>query len=68
MDYTGKHVIIRSYSSGVFAGTVVSVCDSGVGRQRVVLNGSRRLWRSTGTASAVARSLTTCVIRGVCSL
>ena len=40
-----QHVIIRSYSAGVFAGTLMSKCDSGPGRQRVVLNGSRRLWK-----------------------
>lgn len=42
---SSRHVIIRSYSAGVFAGNLVSVCDSGPGRQRVVLNGSRRLWK-----------------------
>lgn len=41
----GKHVIVRSYSAGVFAGTVVSIEPSGDGRSCVVLNGSRRLWK-----------------------
>jgi len=40
-----QHVVIRSYSSGVFAGDLVSVCQSGAGRQRVVMNGSRRFWK-----------------------
>ena len=40
-----QHVIVRSYSAGVFAGVLVSVTQSGVGRQRVVLDKSRRLWK-----------------------
>ena len=40
----GKYVVVRSYSSGVFAGTIVSAEPSGEGRSRVVIDGSRRLW------------------------
>lgn len=40
----GTHVLIRSYSAGVFAGRLVDVCDSGPGRRRVTLDESRRLW------------------------
>ena len=42
-----SHAVIRSYSAGVFAGEVVNVEPSGPGRQRVTLDGSRRLWRWT---------------------
>lgn len=38
-------VVVRSYGAGVFAGELVSVKQSGAGRQRVVLNRSRRLWK-----------------------
>jgi len=41
----GKHAVIRSYSSGVFAGTVTAAEASGPGRTRVVVDGCRRLWR-----------------------
>lgn len=40
----GQHVIIRSYSSGVFAGVVKAAEASGPGRTRVSLQDSRRLW------------------------
>ena len=40
-----KKVIVRSYGAGVFAGDLISVEQSGAGRQRVTLDGSRRLWK-----------------------
>lgn len=41
-----NRVVIRSYGAGVFAGTLVGTPkQSGPGRQRVVLNGARRLWK-----------------------
>lgn len=42
----GKYVICRTYSAGVFAGTLVS--KEG---QEVVLSGARRLWYWDGAAS-----------------
>ena len=42
----GSYVIARTYSAGVFAGTLVSRD----GRE-VVLSGARRLWRWVGAAS-----------------
>lgn len=41
----GKHAVIRSYSSGVFAGTITTAEASGPGRMRVCVDGCRRLWR-----------------------
>ena len=43
---TGKYVIVRTYSAGVFAGTLQS--RSG---QEVVLTDARRLWYWAGAAS-----------------
>lgn len=41
-----KYVVIRSYGAGVFAGSLVGAPEqSGAGRQRVTLDGSRRLWK-----------------------
>lgn len=42
----GKYVIVRTYSAGVFAGTIES--RSG---QEVVLTNARRLWYWAGAAS-----------------
>ena len=42
----GKYVIVRAYSAGVFAGTLVSR----KGRE-VVLKNARRIWRWAGAAS-----------------
>ena len=44
-DFSGKCVLIRSYSSGVFTGMLVNCEPSGIGRQRVTLLRSRRLWK-----------------------
>ena len=43
---TGKYVIVRTYSAGVFAGTL----ESRNGRE-VVLRDARRLWYWSGAAS-----------------
>jgi hypothetical protein len=42
----GKYVIVRTYSAGVFAGTLVS--ENG---QEVVLSNARRIWYWKGAAS-----------------
>ena len=42
----GKYVIVRTYSAGVFAGTLVSRKG-----KEVALNGARRIWYWTGAAS-----------------
>lgn len=46
MDNNGKAVIVRTYSAGVFAGTLKS--REG---QEVVLTNARRLWYWVGAAS-----------------
>lgn len=38
-------VIVRSYEAGVFFGQIVNCEDTTEGKQRVTLNGSRRLWK-----------------------
>jgi hypothetical protein len=43
---TGAYVIVRTYSAGVFAGTLVSRTG-----QEVVLENARRLWYWSGAAS-----------------
>ena len=43
---TGKYVIVRTYSAGVFAGTLESKKG-----QEVVLRDARRLWYWSGAAS-----------------
>lgn len=43
---TQKYVIVRTYSAGVFAGTLVSRTG-----QEVVLKNARRLWYWSGAAS-----------------
>ena len=43
---TEKYVIVRTYSAGVFAGTLVSRTE-----QEVVLKNARRLWYWSGAAS-----------------
>jgi len=45
-DRTGKYVIVRTYSAGVFAG----ILESRTG-QEVVLRDARRLWYWKGAAS-----------------
>ena len=42
----GKYCIVRTYSAGVFAGTVASRDG-----KEVTLNGARRIWYWTGAAS-----------------
>jgi hypothetical protein len=46
MPYKGKYVIVRTYSSGVFAGELVK--KEG---QEVTLKNARRLWFWAGAAS-----------------
>ena len=46
MDLIGKYVIVRTYSAGVFAGTL----ESKDGKE-VVLKNARRLWYWAGAAS-----------------
>ncbi len=43
---TGKYVLVRTYSAGVFAGTL----ERRVGREVTLVN-ARRLWRWSGAAS-----------------
>ncbi len=42
----GKYVIVRTYSAGVFAGTIVARKG-----QEVVLKNARRIWKWAGAAS-----------------
>lgn len=46
MSNTGKYVIVRTTSAGVFAGTLVSRAG-----KEVVLSGARRIWHWEGAAS-----------------
>lgn len=46
MEKKGRYVIVRTYSAGVFAGTLVSRKGQGV-----VLKDARRLWYWKGAAS-----------------
>lgn len=43
-----RYVIVRTYSAGVFAGTLESQSDDG---KRIVLSDARRLWYWRGAAS-----------------
>jgi hypothetical protein len=45
-DFVGKHCMVRTYSAGVFAGTIKSL----EGKTGVVTNG-RRIWYWAGAAS-----------------
>lgn len=45
-DSIGKYVIVRTYSAGVFAGTLVSRTG-----KEVELKNARRIWRWEGAAS-----------------
>ena len=42
----GKYCMVRTYSAGVFAGTVVERCE-----KEVFLTGARRIWYWAGAAS-----------------
>jgi hypothetical protein len=46
VNLKGKYVIVRTYSAGVFAGTLVSRKG-----QEVVMKNARRLWYWSGAAS-----------------
>ena len=46
MDIKGKYCIVRTYSAGVFAGTVKSIKG-----KEAVLTDARRLWYWSGAAS-----------------
>jgi hypothetical protein len=48
MFKTGDRVIVRTYSAGVFMGTIGDINKSG---KKVVLLGARRLWYWSGAAS-----------------
>lgn len=47
-DRIGTYVIARTYSAGVFAGTLESQSEDG---KRVVLTNARRIWYWAGAAS-----------------
>lgn len=48
MSSVGKYVICRTYSAGVFAGTLESQSEDG---KRVVMRNARRIWYWAGACS-----------------
>jgi hypothetical protein len=47
-DLIGKHIICRTYSAGVFAGTLAALSDDG---KQARLSDARRIWYWAGAAS-----------------
>jgi len=63
MQYEGLMVLVRSYSAGVFAGSLREQRIDGSGKMIVVLDQSRRLWRWVAVSGAALSGVAVSGIR-----